>query len=502
MFCTACGTKNQTNSNFCKQCGQRLEKTTAGKINEADFDHALPLEEQINALLERAYRLRKAGDIPGALALCNEILELRPTSTSAHSLLGQLYELSGDRQRAIAAYERVLEINPGSIADRVKLDELRDQTTSSAGSRPHIVLADRNMGRQDSRGMLAVAAYACGLMVLGGAAALFLRTHNDATAHPTQTGGIAIPSANAAAANNRGGPAVGTSSLPGTTDLNLGANVNADSRETGVSGSGGANAPAATVAAKSGKNRLNETARNTVASAPSALAMPTSSFPQGPIYIDRPVYVPVPASAREITSHPSRSVPTMKVTVTPQNKDRGNEDTGDRVMLAGDSANVTNEGNGHIKITVGDRSPKSHSITNVKPDGSSDGKGADNSKISIKVVHKSDPPPNVDTVPPVNAADSESQTMIARGRDMMQTGDYKRAVQAYRGALSAPGDSEGFLYQQIGLCYQRMNNNESAITNYQSAITAYQKQLNAGHEIDKAKNGIRFCRNGIRACGS
>ena len=44
MFCTACGTKNQSNSNFCKQCGQALEKAAPAKISEADFDHALPID--------------------------------------------------------------------------------------------------------------------------------------------------------------------------------------------------------------------------------------------------------------------------------------------------------------------------------------------------------------------------------------------------------------------------------------------------------------------------
>src|SRR5262245_48764648 len=125
MFCTACGIKNADDSNFCRQCGHALERPAAHSVSEEAFERALPEEEQVGALLERAYRLRKAGNVPGAIALCEEALRLRPDSTSAHSLLGQLYELEGERDLAVREYERVLQLNPGSIADRVKLDALR-----------------------------------------------------------------------------------------------------------------------------------------------------------------------------------------------------------------------------------------------------------------------------------------------------------------------------------------------------------------------------------------
>src|SRR3954468_21875645 len=87
MFCTDCGAKNVAESNFCRQCGHKLEKTSP-KISEEAFDRALPEEEQVSALLERAYRLRKAGDLAAAAALCEDALLLKPDSTSAHSLRG------------------------------------------------------------------------------------------------------------------------------------------------------------------------------------------------------------------------------------------------------------------------------------------------------------------------------------------------------------------------------------------------------------------------------
>src|SRR5439155_1538329 len=88
MYCTACGAKNAAESNFCRQCGQQLDRTPP-KISEEDFDRALPAEEQLSALLDRAYRLRKTGDLATAVALCEEALRLNPDSTSAHSLRGR-----------------------------------------------------------------------------------------------------------------------------------------------------------------------------------------------------------------------------------------------------------------------------------------------------------------------------------------------------------------------------------------------------------------------------
>ena len=125
MFCTACGTKNSQESNFCKQCGQRIEKPTT-RFSEEEFNRSLPDNDQVGALMERAYALRLAGDFAGASALCEQALKLHPDSASAHSLLGQIYEQQGDTAKAIGEYETVLAHNPASIADRVKLDQLRD----------------------------------------------------------------------------------------------------------------------------------------------------------------------------------------------------------------------------------------------------------------------------------------------------------------------------------------------------------------------------------------
>ena len=160
MFCTECGTKNTEPSKFCRQCGHALESS---RVREEAYIKALPAEEQVGGLLERAYRLIAAEDLSGAVAVCEEALRLLPESTSAHSLLGQVFALQGEREKAVAEYEKVLKINPGSIADRVKLDELRD-----AGRVRKTPAASSNAKYSAPLGVWNIAALACACLALTG----------------------------------------------------------------------------------------------------------------------------------------------------------------------------------------------------------------------------------------------------------------------------------------------------------------------------------------------
>ena len=129
MFCSECGEKNAADSKFCQKCGTALHKPESseprGRVSEEDYIRAMPDEERVTALLERAYRSKASGDPKAAIAFCNEAILVQPLSASAYSLLGQLYSAEGEHEAAITAYEKALQLNPGDIADRMKLDELR-----------------------------------------------------------------------------------------------------------------------------------------------------------------------------------------------------------------------------------------------------------------------------------------------------------------------------------------------------------------------------------------
>src|SRR5437764_2497598 len=116
MFCTECGTKNTADANFCKKCGHKMDKHPAPPISEEDMVRLAPTDEKLSRMMVLAFERNEAGDVDGAISDCREALEFAPDSTSAHSLMGMLYEKKGDREKAIAEFEKVLELNPGSIA--------------------------------------------------------------------------------------------------------------------------------------------------------------------------------------------------------------------------------------------------------------------------------------------------------------------------------------------------------------------------------------------------
>lgn len=117
MRCAKCGTEGPEQARFCRACGARLRE--GGEAPEQ-----LGPEERARQLLEDAFRLSEEGRVLAAIDVCRQAVTLNPRSTSAHSLLGTLYERQGDRQAAIREYEQVLAISPGSTAERRRLNEL------------------------------------------------------------------------------------------------------------------------------------------------------------------------------------------------------------------------------------------------------------------------------------------------------------------------------------------------------------------------------------------
>lgn len=451
MFCTSCGTKNGADANFCKECGQRLDKGTA-RVTEEAFDRALPDEEQVSALLERAYRLRREGDVAGAIALCEEALQLRQTSTSAHSLLGQLYESQGERDKAIQQYEYVLQLNPGSIADRVKLDALKDGTLPS-DRRPHgvatsapIVLNGRGEADTVVGRTLAVVGGVAALLLLGGIFALQLRGHTD-TARPVSTSFPLSVTPYSIVPN----PAPGGQATPLPS-------------KTPFSG------PATPAANPSTGNVPPPTVR--VVSAP----------PQQIVY-----QVAQPPRVRyESAPAPRNGTKTARQSSAPARPDTPDAGDNRKVRLTGDDGVTIPEG-GQVTIHVTPEKSDKPKAPNAGGEGDKPVKDR-----GIYEVHVTRPTTHGGS----NPSSLESRSFLTMGNDRKKRGDWVGAIKAFRNALGQSGDDAGYLYQQIGLCFQKSGDKNSALTNYERAISEYQKQSNT----DAAQDGIRVCQSGIRAC--
>lgn len=127
MFCMQCGAYNTDDSRFCRQCGHRLlSERTMTPLDESAFQLDSPeQQEKIQQLLNDALTHEAEERLHEAILACEGVLVLDPANTSAHSLLGLIYEKQGELQKAVAEYEKVVALNPDSIADCAKLEELR-----------------------------------------------------------------------------------------------------------------------------------------------------------------------------------------------------------------------------------------------------------------------------------------------------------------------------------------------------------------------------------------
>ena len=457
MFCSSCGAKNVAESNFCRQCGRKLDKQAPNKISEEAFDRALPEEEQVTALLERAYRLRKANDLAGAIGLCKEVLDIRPDSTTAHGLLGQLYEQNGEHDKAVEQYERVLQLNPGSIADRVKLDDLRE-----GGPRPaarngtsKIVVIDPNGSPVRGAAFWAVGIGV--LLILSGAAlAIAFNQHNP----PARSDGdlAARPPKGTASVDHRAG------SEPTRVTPNAG-------QAQVQPGAGAATAPPG--------------------SAPGATnGAPTYSFaPPAIQYV--PYVLPQPSSPSRLpgASPNAGSGPPRRPAKSTQQAERGPSDADQgsvRVHL--DAADGSNGGDPHepvITITrpgAGGAKPT--------PNQGTEGTG------SIKVREHSEP---VDPAAS-NAPSSEANAMISVGQEKLNKMDYAGAILAFKKALAGANDETGYVYEKMGACYSAKGDNKGAVSMYERARDEYKKLISAGRQVDRATEGIRICETGIKIC--
>ena len=107
------------------------------------FIHEAGLTREVYALLAQANLLRIRGCWEESAESCMAALRLAPESSSAQSLLGDIYENQGRYDDAAQWYRMALDVNPNSPADRMKLDLLQrlrldPQTNDTAPSiSPH-----------------------------------------------------------------------------------------------------------------------------------------------------------------------------------------------------------------------------------------------------------------------------------------------------------------------------------------------------------------------------
>ena len=447
MYCTQCGTRNPDDANFCQKCGKQIGRAIR-PLDDSDFTVLDQPEDRVGDLLATAFKRREQGDLEGAIRACATALQVRPESTSAHSLLGMLFEAQGEKDKAITQFERVLSLNPGSIADREKLEQLRDATTAIT---PRKITSSHTKRTTlfDSPAGAAAAAVVVFLLVLGiGAWAAWTRDRNRVEARSTTL------SATGQINQQTPGPMPAQQQTPTspTPVFNYGwpAGVNPVSP----------NAYAA-------NSQVTMTQPNG----------PTQQVPsnEGPRTEKLPTYS-AQINPGRMSVPPAPISNLLKLSAAPIS---GSEST---VHLP--------DNNGLAKNELGPG-------PNPTPRTGTDSPRSNPGKIEI-IVSQDGGSSAAPGTPATTPASMDSRSRRAIAYQAQLEGDYRRAAREYLKSLDGSGDDAASIHQQIGICYQRLDDKASAIAHYNDAIAEYKRQIAAGRNVESAQSGIKACERSLK----
>jgi len=157
MFCAQCHSPNADDNKFCSECGVHLAASA--------IDAGSP---EVVELISRALTSLEQGKIIEAHTSVDAALALDPENNSVHSVRAILFEREGKIADAIRELELVVAKNPQSSTDRVKLEALRGNVTTSFPRR-----------RWTSQQITFASAAVAGLVVFGGGLAVISQSSNS-----------------------------------------------------------------------------------------------------------------------------------------------------------------------------------------------------------------------------------------------------------------------------------------------------------------------------------
>jgi len=123
--CPSCGRGNTLDGKFCHSCGAELP--------EADLLQKLVENAEFVA---EGRRMLESGRVEEARMVAETALQADPNSAAALTLLGECLEEQKLPDEALVCYERLLEMNPQSALDRIKVMHLRKVIASNSRPTP------------------------------------------------------------------------------------------------------------------------------------------------------------------------------------------------------------------------------------------------------------------------------------------------------------------------------------------------------------------------------
>jgi tetratricopeptide (TPR) repeat protein len=465
-------------SKYCKECGSKINsgyRTLMLSIQDLPLDQSEETVDRLTRLLDMAFWHNQAGNQEAAITASEAALSLNPNSTTAHSLLGTLYEKKGEDAQAIRHFEAVLALNPDSPADAAKLDQLRrgihvraaappiahqwlppaalklgpqlqKKWASLAGSPMTASGMTANFAQIDpQRRPLYAAGAATALVVLGG----LLLTHPWAQAETEKTYPVTTPAAPRVAAVNRSAFASGMrGTLPPPMVL-LPPHANTLSPAYAPPPITANDPFAGHVPAPYSSN-----------SASSNGASRNASSGGSPLWL----LPPVPRSAAGGRRDGGQSLPPLRLAALPV--DSGVAPAPVSLPPGVMASSLIGSVPQHTVMVGSFGSPPAPAAGSYAPDPSS--------HIRITVHQTSD------TAPPSDSAVNASSVNAAPD--------------------GGASDGQGETYQQRALALQEAGSYPQARQAYQNAIRSYQAQIATGQDVVTAQRGLAACQTGLQIC--
>ena len=451
MYCQDCNTGNTVDSKYCKECGSKINsgyRTMMLSIQDVPLGQSEENVERLTRLLDMAFWHNQAGNHDAAITASEAALSLNPNSTTAHSLLGTLYEKTGDDAQAIRHFEAVLALNPDSPADAAKLDQIRRGVHVRAAAPPiaHqwlppalLKLGPQFQEKWMSLGQPPLAAlmrvdpqrrpfYAAGAAMGLFAVGSLLLAHPWAQAEGVRTYPVTSPAAPPAVSVNHSAFAAGTQTASAGT--------------------------------------------------PPMVLLPPRANIQSPAYVP-PVTTRDPFAGRVPSSAPSYSPPGSgsplwalpPVQRTASHRAGGSELPPLR-LAALPTVGTSSLAPAPISLPA--------SVTGSVPQ-----------HTVVVGSFGSPPPPSAASYP--SDLSSHIRITVHQASDTVTP-----AVSA--GSSGGDGSGQGETYQQRALTLQEAGSYPQARQAYQNAIRAYQMQIATGQNVETAQRGLAACQTGIQIC--
>ena len=446
MICLKCKTRNAIGFKFCHECGAPMSPSGELAAEEAIQAEAERRSGHAAALVAGALELREQRQYSEAIPLAEEAAEILPDSSTTFALLASLYERTGDHEKAILAMERVAALNPDSVADRLRLEKMKQG-----------LLLPEERSRRSSFSLRRFAPIGAAAIIAGLVFAIgnyFLNSGVRATRAPVSAGIV-----------ETGGPgainAPGAAGVIGTPDNPGYIAPPADSRPD----------PFAPLVQKAYDNP-----------SPSARERASNSLP-----------TPRPSAVRERESPSgivvSRRVPPATVPL-PSNEGNSGENQNPGGLPAFGSGNNDNaSGNGFGnggRIRVG----PPNGDNNASAPANTPDSGDSYIHIQVRPQDGAGDPPGKNAAPPATNNDDGARTgesALSRGRRLYRSGKYREAIAAYR--ESGGGEAQ----QGVAEAYRRLGESDSARAAYRDAIRIYDGQGNSA--------GAQTCRAALEVLG-